>query len=97
MHPQADNVTFALRFASADAAARLAELATGSQQKGATAAQDQAEQGLIDRQTDAAAQSDFARKTDAASAEIYFKYYGAQLHAACPYTQRCDDAVNLDQ
>lgn len=82
---QADDVTYALRFASVEAAARLSELAAVSQQRATTTLQagaggdTAAEQSMLGRQTDAAAHSEFGRKTDAASAEIYFKYYG--MHA----------------
>lgn len=66
---QATGAAFALRFASPEQATALRRLVVPEQQQHAPAAGG-----------DAAARDEFSRKTDEASADIYFKYYGMLQH-----------------
>lgn len=72
-HRQGAAGAHALKFASPEEAAVLRRLLTDAQQPNAPAAAGGAgPQG--------AALSEFSRKTDEASAEVYFRYYGMLQH-----------------
>lgn len=86
---QAAAGTFSLKFASPEQAGSLRQLVSGGQQ------QPTQQPAAGDAAASDAALSEFSRKTDESSAEVYFRYYGMLQHQQVELTACLFDGIIL--